>query len=86
MFTKLDKLRADLLKAKEKRAEWDGKVKELERKCREEENLTIQGLVHAANISPEQLAALIKMTAGEKIQQINNDNKENLEDDFNDEN
>lgn len=86
MFTKLDKLRADLLKAKEKRAEWDGKVKELERKCREEENLTIQGLVHAANISPEQLAALINMSAGEKLQQINNDTTTNMEDDFNDEN
>jgi len=86
MFTKLDKLRADLLKAKEKRAEWDGKVKELERKCREEENLTIQGLVHAANISPEQLAALINMSAGEKLQQINNDTTTTMEDDFNDEN
>lgn len=86
MFTKLDKLRADLLKAKEKRAEWDGKVKELERRCREEENLTIQGLVHAANISPEQLAALINMSAGEKLQQINNDTTTNMEDDFNDEN
>ena len=86
MFTKLDKLRADLLKAKEKRAEWDGKVKELERKCREEENLTIQGLVHAANISPEQLAALINMSAGEKLQQINNDTTTIMEDDFNDEN
>lgn len=87
MFTKLDKLRGDLLKAKEKRAEWDGKVKELERKCREEENLTIQGLVHAASISPEQLAALLKMTAGEKIQQINNDTTEKIEEEnFNDEN
>lgn len=86
MFTKLDKLRADLLKAKEKRAEWDGKVKELEKKCREEENLTIQGLVHAANISPEQLAALINMSAGEKLQQINNDTTTTMEDDFNDEN
>lgn len=86
MFTKLDKLRADLLKAKEKRAEWDGKVKELERRCREEENLTIQGLVHAANISPEQLAALINMSAGEKLQQINSETTTNMEDDFDDEN
>lgn len=82
MFTRLDKLRADLSKAKEKRAEWDGKVKEMERKCREEENLTIQGIVHAANITPEQLAALIKMSASEQIQQINN---ETLEDDLEDE-
>lgn len=72
MFSRLDRLRAELVKAKEKRAEWDGKIKELERKCREEENLTIQGLVHAANISPEQLAEIIKMSAGEKLEQMNN--------------
>lgn len=66
-FTRLDKFRADLERAKAKRAEWDAKVKELERKCRDEENATIQGIVREAALSPEELAELIRMSMGEKL-------------------
>ena len=66
-FTRLDKFRADLERAKAKRAEWDAKVKELERKCHEEENVTIQGIVREAALSPEALAELIRMSMGEKM-------------------
>ena len=38
MGVKLDKIGADLAKARKKRDEWDKKVKELERRYREEEN------------------------------------------------
>ena len=39
MGIKLEKIGADLEKARKKRAEWDAKVKDLERRYREEEIL-----------------------------------------------
>ena len=50
MSVKLDKLGAELEKARKKRAEWDAKVKDLERRYQEEENTEIHDLVHAANL------------------------------------
>ncbi len=58
--TKLKKIGAELTKARAKRDEWDRKVKDLERKYREAENTCIHDMVHAANLSPEDLAELIK--------------------------
>ena len=58
--TKLKKIGAELSKARAKRDEWDRKVKDLERKYREAENTCIHDMVHAANLSPEGLAELIK--------------------------
>ena len=52
MSVKLDKLGAEQ-KARKKRAEWDAKVKDLERRYQEEENTEIHDLVHAANLNPE---------------------------------
>lgn len=60
MVSKLDKIGADLKKALQKRDEWDVRAKELEKKYRETENALIHDMVHAANITPEQLAELIK--------------------------
>lgn len=58
--SKLKKIEAELKKARMKRDEWDRKVKDLERKYREAENTCIHDMVHAANLSPEQLAELIR--------------------------
>ena len=58
--TKLKKIGAELSKARAKRDEWDRKVKDLERRYREAENTCIHDMVHAANLSPEDLADLIK--------------------------
>ncbi|MCD8195787.1 MAG: DUF4315 family protein [Lachnospiraceae bacterium] len=63
MGAKLDKIRMDLDKARIKRAEWEAKVKDLERRYTEEENTEIHDMVHAANLMPEQLAELIRMAA-----------------------
>ncbi|MCC8140167.1 MAG: DUF4315 family protein [Lachnospiraceae bacterium] len=63
MGAKLEKLGADLEKARKKRDEWDAKVKDLERRYREEENTEIHDMVHAANLTPGQLAELIRMAA-----------------------
>lgn len=58
--TKLKKIGAELSKARVKRDEWEKKVKELERKYQEAENTCIHDMVHAANLSPEGLAKLLK--------------------------
>lgn len=65
MFERLDKYRAELERAQARRADLDAKIKELERRCKEEENARIHGMVHAMNMTPEQLAALLnQVTAG----------------------
>ena len=46
MSAKLDRIGADLEKARKKRAEWDAKVKDPERRYREEENSEIHEMVH----------------------------------------
>ena len=67
MGAKLDRIRADLEKARRKRSEWDGKVKDLERRYREEENSEIHDMVHAANLTPDQLADLLRMFAEDMV-------------------
>ena len=85
-FTRLNKYRAELKKMRDKRAAMDEKIKDIERKCREEENVMSHDLVREANMTPEQLAALIGMNGAEKIAAINS-TKDNYitEDDQNDE-
>jgi len=63
MGVRLDKIGSELKKAQTKRAEWDAKVKELERKYREVENSEIHEMVHAANLTPDQLSELLRMFA-----------------------
>lgn len=66
MGAKLDRIGADLEKARRKRAEWDARVKDLERRYREEENSEIHEMVHAANLTPDQLSELLRMFAADK--------------------
>ena len=82
MGAKLDRIGADLEKARRKRAEWDAKVKELERRYREEENSEIHELVHAANLNPDQLSELLRMFAADivpKPETINSMNEEEMQ-------
>ena len=58
--TKLKKLGAELEKARARQAEWNAKVKNLERKYREAENTCIHDIVHAAELTPEELAVIIR--------------------------
>ena len=58
--TRLNRLREELSKARRKRDEWEAKVKDLERRYKEAENTCIHDMVHAANLTPEQLAELIR--------------------------
>ena len=85
-FTRLNKYRAELKKMRDKRAAMDEKIKDIERKCREEENVMIHDLVREANMTPEQLAVLIGMNGAEKINAINSTKETGkTEDDKNDE-
>lgn len=83
MASKLDKIGADLKKAIQKRDEWDARAKELEKKYRETENAMIHDMVHAANITPEQLAELIKkasVSVPNPMNEFNGNNEEEIRD------
>ena len=58
--TRLKRLGDELAKARKRRDEWEAKVKDLERRYKEAENTCIHDMVHAANLTPEQLAELIR--------------------------
>ena len=61
-MTKLERIGADLKRAREKQAEWNQRVKDLENRYREESGV-IHSMVHAANLTPEQLAQIISLAA-----------------------
>ena len=62
-MSKLEKIDRELEKAREKAAEWQAKIKDLEKQRQEEENSMIHSMVHAANLTPEQLARIIELAA-----------------------
>ena len=61
--TRLKRLGAELAKARKRRDEWEAKVKDLERRYKEAENTCIHDMVHAATLTPEQLAERIRAAA-----------------------
>ena len=58
--SRLTRLREDLEKARKKRDDWDARVKDLERKYNEAEKVYVYGIFQTANLTPEQLAELIR--------------------------
>ena len=70
MYAKLDKLRDDLKKAIAKRDAADAKVKQLETKLKEEENLQIVSDVASYNLSPEQLAQFLQLAGSGRLQEL----------------
>ena len=64
MSAKLDKIGADREKARKKRDEWDAKFKDLDRRYKAQENIEIHDLVHAANMTPDELADLLNGRKG----------------------
>ena len=82
-FEKMNKIGEDLERARAKRDEIEAQIKNLERRYREAENVTIHNLVHSANMTPEELAELIRKSVGEKLESLNgkeNDESEELKD------
>ena len=81
MGTRLEKYRNELAKARQKRAEIDEKIKELEAKCIEEENTEIHNMVRAANMTPEMLARLLSQTPDDRIRTLNNESEDTANED-----
>lgn len=69
MGAKLDRIGAELEKARKKQADWTARVKDLEQRYREEENTEIHDMVHAANLTPAQLSELLQMFQSEPVPQ-----------------
>ena len=67
MYEKLDKLRAELDRAKQRRADADVMVKQLEQKLREAENTQILADVGAMKLTPEQLAQFLQLAASGQL-------------------
>ena len=63
MSEKLDKLRADLAKARERRVQLNNRIELLERRIAEMEKVEVAEMVRTANLTPEQLAALLQQAA-----------------------
>ena len=63
MSEKSDKLRAMLEKEKERRIKLNNRIAVLERRIQEEEAAEVSNMVRTANVTPEQLAALLRQSA-----------------------
>lgn len=61
MSVKLEKIAAERDKCRRKRDEWDERMKEWDRKYQEQENSEICDMVHSLQLTPEQLAELLKI-------------------------
>lgn len=60
MSARLDKIGAEWKRAIKKAQEWSDKAKELERRYKDTENTEIHDLVHDAQLTPDQLAEVLK--------------------------
>lgn len=57
---KMDKLKAELVRAREKANRWQARIRDLERQITEQENLAILRAVRSVAASPEELRGLLK--------------------------
>jgi len=60
MSKRLEMIAQELEKLRKKRTRVDEQIRDLEEKYRETENTEIHEIVHAANLTPEQLAKVLK--------------------------
>ena len=70
MYEKLDKLRADLDRARQRKADAEAKVKQAEEKLREAENSQVLADVSALKLTPEQVAQFLQMAAAGQLQNV----------------
>lgn len=66
--TKIDTLKADLIRAREKASEWQARVRDIERQITEQENLEIIQAVRGVITAPEDLRAVLDMIRAVKEQ------------------
>lgn len=67
MYEKLDKLRTDLKRARQKKMEIEAKIRNLEQKLQEAEDAQILADVKHMNLTPEQLAQFLQLAAAGKL-------------------
>lgn len=60
MNPKIDKLTKEIEKAREKLAEWQARLRDLERQKTEAENTEYVAIVRSLNISPQELAEFVR--------------------------
>ena len=75
--TKLDRLKADLVRAKEKASEWQARVRDIERQITEQENIEIVQAVRGMISEPEDLRAVLNMIRAMNESSTTNIGKEN---------
>lgn len=73
---KIDKLKTELAKAKQKTNEWQAKVRDLEKQITECENLEILQTVRSVAASPEELRGLLDLFRSAKGPSQANSNME----------
>lgn len=80
---KMERLKAELEKAKQKAAEWQARAKDIERQITEQENLEIVQAVRGINVSPEELKDILtriqSMKGLPEQDQVKEERKENEE-------
>lgn len=64
MSKKLERIEADLARARAKQEAWERRVKELEERYTEEENSEIHEVVRSFNLTPEELKELLQSRNG----------------------
>ena len=84
MSAKLERIAAEREIARRTRDEWDAKMKEWDRKYQEEENSEIHEMVHAANLTPEQLAEIIRLAGAGNLNPENLQHMNEMEEKSND--
>lgn len=73
---KIDELKTELVRAKEKAAEWQARVRDIERQITEQENLEIIRTVRGVAAAPEDLRELLDMIRAVKEPSGTNESKE----------
>ena len=74
--TKLDRLKADLVRAKEKSSEWQARVRDIERQITEQENIEIVQAVRGMLSAPGDLRAVLDMLRATRESSTTNLEKE----------
>ncbi len=76
---RIDTLRADLARAREKAAEWQARVRDLEKQVLERENMEIVRAVRGVTASPDELRELLDAIRTAKATSKTNESKEENE-------
>ena len=72
---RIDRLKDELEKAKQKAAEWHARAKDIERQITEQENLEIIQAVRGVTASPEELYSILELIQSMKEPTLNNISK-----------